>query len=285
MQTREAVERLYQYGHFFTPNMPNSWNVGPAVFDLLKPDDRLLRDAVASFQDFMGAKVTGDLGPATLELLNAERCGLPDYPDPTKAVGSGGWPMPCQKGGVKLHFNKSGMPAVVVPRWDEIVRKVLAAYAEIGLRLVEVQTAGEANIYQTWQGLAGSTIGLAEFNSESCSDRVFCKLDPGYTGYVASLLAHEIGHNCNLQHRSQGGIMHPSIQRDPDPFTWTRDPSMPDLRRMYGGEPLDPIPQPPPGPGPQPNPVLATFALAGTSYEIRKAGGAVPQPGPNPFPA
>lgn len=280
MDTRTAVELLHGYGHFRNPQMPNGWNVGPAVFDLLKPSDRVLQDAVASYQHFMGAPVTGDLGPATLELLNAERCGCPDYPDPTAAVGSGGWPMPCQKNGVKIHFNRSGMPSSVAARWDDIVQKVLAAYAEIGLRLVEVQTAGEANIYQTWQVLAGSTIGLAEFNNESCSDRVFCKLDPGYTGYVASLLAHEIGHNCNLQHRSQGGIMHPSIRPDPNPFTWKNDPSFVDLKRMYGGEPLDPIPGPGPTPTPTPNPVLDTFTLSGVTYEIRKAGGSVPTPPP-----
>lgn len=285
METREAVERLHQYGHFQHPAMPNGWNVGPAVFHLLKPDDRVVRDAVASFQEFNGLLATGDLGPATLELLNAERCGMPDYPDPTQAVGSGGWPMPCQKNGVKVHFNTSGMPASVVARWDGIVAAVFKAYAEIGLKLIQVPTAGEANIYQTWTRLAGSTIGLAEFNSQSCSDRVFCKLDPGYTGYVASLLAHEIGHNCNLNHRSQGGIMHPSIQRDPDPFTWRNDPSYPDLRKMYGGEPIDPKPEPPPGPQPPPfNPIIDTFSISGKLYEIREAGGIVPLP-TNPFPA
>ena len=280
MNTRESVELLHQYGHFHNPAMPNGWNVGPAVFDLLKPDDRVLRDAVASFEAFMGLKATGDLGPATLELLNAERCGMPDYLDPTAASGSGGWPMPCQKSGVKIHFNTSGMPSSVAPRWDAIKAAVIKIYAEVGLRLVEVATRNEANIYQTWQVLAGSTIGLAEFNNESCSDSVFCKLDPGYTGYVASLLAHEIGHNCNLQHRSQGGVMHPSIQRDPDPFTWKNDPSFPDLRKMYGGEPLDPVTPPPP---PGPNPILDTFVIGPKKYEIREAGGTVP--GPGLFPA
>ena len=280
MNTREAVELLHTYGHFRHPAMPNNWNVGPAELELLQADDRPTRDAAASFQQFYGLRVTGDIGPAELELLNAERCGMPDYPDPTAASGSGGWPMPCQKSGVKIHFNTSGMPVSVAPRWDAIKVAVIKIYAEVGLRLVEVATAAEANIYQTWQFLAGSTIGLAEFNNESCSDRVFCKLDPGYTGYVASLLAHEIGHNVNLQHRSQFGIMHPSIQRDPDPFTWKNDPSLPDLRRMYSGEPLDPVTPPPPPPG---NPILDTFTLAGVAYEIRKAGGTVP--GPGPFPA
>lgn len=285
MNTREAVGLLYQYGHFWTPNMPNGWNVGPAEFDLLKPDDRMLRDAVASYQHFMGVKVDGDLGPAALELLSAERCGCPDYPDPTAAMGTGGWPMPCQKSGVKIHFNGNGMPSAVAPRWDVIKQAVIRIYAEVGLRLVEVQTAGEANIYQTWQRLAGSTIGLAEFNNQSCSDRVFCKLDPGYTGYVASLLAHEIGHNCNLQHRSQGGIMHPSIQRDPEPFTWRNDPSLPDLRRMYGGEPLDPVTTPP-GPGPL-HPVgsfVLSESLAPGTYKVVREVPTLP-PGPPTFPA
>lgn len=276
MTDQEIINRLFQYGHFWNPSDPNGWSVKPAQLALLDTNHRIVQDAIASFQHFMGTHVSGYIGPAVLELLNAERCGMPDYPDPTKAVGSGGWPQPCQKGGVKVHFNKSGMPSSVSPRWDEIVQKVFAAYAEIGLKLVEVATAAEANIYQTWERLAGSTIGLAEFNNETCSDRVFCKLDPGYTQYVASLLAHEIGHNCNLNHRSQGGIMHPSIRPDPDPFTWIKDPSYPDLDKMYGGDPIEPAP--PPGPVPPPaDLVLWSGRLTAGEYQlVRKGAGRPP---------
>lgn len=278
MDDKKVIELLYQYGHFWNPSDPNGWSVRPAQLALLDMNHRIVQDALASYQHFMGIHVSGYVGPATLELLNAERCGMPDYPDPAAAIGSGGWPQPCQKGGVKVHFNKSGMPASVVPRWDEIVRKVFAAYADIGLRLVEVATAAEANIYQTWERLAGSTIGLAQFNNESCSDRVFCKLDPGYTQHVASLLAHEIGHNCNLNHRSQGGIMHPSIRPDPEPFTWRHDPSYPDLDKMYGGDPIETIPGPPAPPVPGPSDlVLWSGSLTAGNYQlVRKGAGRPP---------
>ena len=289
MNIRESVELLHQYGHFRHPAMPNGWNVGPAVFDLLKPDDRVTRDATASFQEFNGLPVTGDLGPATLALLGAERCGCPDYPDPTAAVGSGSWEMPCQKDGVTVSVDERGCSYV---DWlPEILRDVFAGYAAIGFRLKKIDS-GIGNIHLTFPVLPGQTIGLAQFPSGSCSDRVFCKLDPGYRPnirQVKGLLFHEIGHNVGLNHQNRGtdeghgGHMHSSIREILEFLGWytfKNDPSLPFLRRYFGGEPLDPVTPPPP---PGPNPILDTFTIAGVSYEIRKAGGTVP--GPGPFPA
>jgi hypothetical protein len=294
MNTRQAIELLYVYGHFHHPAMPNGWNVGPAVFDLLKPDDRAVRDAVASFQDFNGLSVTGDLGPATLELLGAERCAVPDYPDPTAAVGTGSWPQPCQKGGVKFNVDLSRCPQP--DQVEELLAGCMKAYADVGVRLVRVEPSAGANINVLWQVLAGSTIGLAEYNGESCGDNVFCKLDPGYwpnLRQVQCLLLHEWGHNMNLQH-TRGGIMNPSII-SVDEFngwqTFRDDPSVPVLRRYFGGEPLDPVtPPPPPPPTPGPGPIIPVgeFTLAESlspgKYKIVREVPTLP-PGPNPFPA
>ena len=282
MTDKELIRQLWDYGHFFNPKYPECQTVKESDLESLTIDDPRVQQASESFKEFMLPEGMETAAVDVKELAAEPRCQCPDFLPPHAAVGSGGWPQPCQKGGVKIHFNTSGMPSSVASRWEEIKRKVIAAYAEIGLKLVEVATAAEANIYQTWQVLAGSTIGLAEFNNESCSDRVFCKLDPGYTGYIASLLAHEIGHNCNLNHRSQGGIMHPSIQPDPNPFTWKGDPSEGDLRKMYGGEPITPEPPPPPGPGPTPPTLIAEFQITspGTYQLVKKGSGTNPRPTP-----
>jgi hypothetical protein len=274
MTDQELIRKLWDYGHFFNAKYPECQTVSESDLPNLSITDPRVVKAIESFKTFMLPSGMETAAVDAKELAAEPRCSCPDFLPPTAAVGSGGWPQPCQKGGVKVHFNTSGMPSSVVARWDEIKKKVFAAYAEIGLKLIEVATASEANIYQTWQVLAGSTIGLAEFNNETCSDRVFCKLDPGYTGYVASLLAHEIGHNCNLNHRSQGGIMHPSIQPDPNPFTWRGDPSEGDLRRMYGGEPIEPEVPPPTAPPA----VIAEFTISvpGTYQLVRKGTGKPP---------
>lgn len=281
MTDRELIKRVWQYGHFFNPANPESHTVKESDLDTIAIDDPRVVMAIDSFKKFMMPEGSELAAVDAHALAEEPRCAHPDFLPPNAAVGSGGWPQPCQKNGVKIHFNTNGMPSSVVARWDEIKKKVIDAYAEIGLKLVEVATAAEANIYQTWQGLAGSTIGLAEFNNETCSDRVFCKLDPNYTGYVAALLAHEIGHNCNLQHRSQGGIMHPSIQPDPVPFTWKGDPSFGDLARMYGGEPIEPEPAPPGPPQPQPPTLVAEFTVTSPgTYQIFKKGTGPSKPVP-----
>lgn len=251
MTDKELIRKLWDYGHFHNPKYPACHSVQEADLDSLTVADERVVQAIGSYREFMLPPTPpGMIAPAIdiKELIDEPRCGHPDFHPPGAAVGSGSWPQPCQKGGVKVHFNTSGMPSSVVARWPEIKKAVFDAYAEMGLKLVEVATAAEANIYQTWTVLAGSTIGMAEFNNETCSDRVFCKLDPGYTGYLKSLLAHEIGHNCNLQHISRGGIMHPSIQPDPNPFTWKGDPSHQDMIEYFGGQPIDPVPTPDPPP-------------------------------------
>lgn len=278
---RQIIQRLYDTGHFWSPRALSVTNVAAADLDRLTLTDAVCIEALASFQDFMREDLDslafrfhhrmliadGAVGPATREQLEMPRCGCPDYADPAKAVGSGSWPMPCQKNGVKVHFDTSRMPSALVTRWEKIKADVLSIYADVGCLLIEVKSRDQANIQVWWTGLAGSTIGIAEFNNETCGDVVTCRLDTSYTGYVASLLAHELGHNCNLQHRNQRGIMHPSIQPDPVPFTWRNDPSFQDLVRNFGGEPIAPAP----GPAPVPTPVPGD-PWHGSEVIVRRVG-------------
>ncbi len=245
------------------------------------------RAALEKLQLLYGEEAIGSpdgvLGPKTDAVMGQPRCWHPDFPDAglaavdlnddqavsrvgrsleldadlvrclcgahgrmLEAVGSGSWPMPCQKEGVTVSWDTSSAPRGLDTDalWDMVVK----AYANIGVRLVKHTGSGQANIRVWWRVLAGSTIGLAEFNNRSCSDSVFCNLDPGYFPnllQVAELLKHEWGHNMNLQH-TRGGTMNPSIMTVRS-IEWSRDdPSYRTLARYFGGEPLDPIPQPDP---------------------------------------
>lgn len=181
--------------------------------------------------------------------------------------------MPCQKEGVKYHIDESAMPSAIRDRWPTILSSCVNAYAKVGLKMIRVDSAGQANIRVWWTRLAGSTIGIAQFNSQSCGDSVTCRLDTGYTGYVAGLLLHEWGHNMNLEH-TRGGVMNPSITPDPTPFEWhTNDPSYPTLVRLFGGEPI-PTDEPPPGPGPVPSTGI-TFRPPPGPWEIVDVNGKV----------
>lgn len=260
--SQDKIKLLYDLGHFFNPKFPDGLNIRVEDLSKLKWTDKVLQDALESFVDIM----TGNLksGEST-DVFEMTRCGHPDYTDPrlNKDIGSGSWPEPCQKAGIKIHINKSNMPSALTSRWPDIQKDVFAAYHKIGANLVETTNINEANVTVMWQVLAGSTIGLAEFNSQSCSDRVFCKLDPGYTGLMFELFAHELGHNMNLQH-TRGGIMNPSVI-EVNPKAWnTNDPSYNTLVRFFGGKPINP-----PNPGPEVLPTgKLTFDVSGSKMEV-----------------
>lgn len=264
------IELLYRYGHF-------KGRVAARDLSTLRLTDRVVVDALESYQHFLSYTLDpltakhhgrvsipdGVVGPATRELFTLPRCEVPDFGVSAEPFGDGSWPMPCQKAGVKFHVAKSGMPSRIVSDWPEIQRKVVQAYALLGLRLVEVPDSQSANILTSFTSFFGSTIGIAQFNSESCSDRVTCKLSNSYVGHNAGLWKHELGHNMNLGH-TRGGTMNPSIMAELDPvnYTWTHgDPSYQTLVRYFGGTPIDgpimppPPDVPPPVPGPGPTPV------------------------------
>jgi hypothetical protein len=281
MSVQEAITWLYQHGYLWKYGVLSLEDAlrlslsSPSVTNALT-DAQIFNHARLDFhaEQIYGepTKVNGVLGDATQAVMVEPRCPIPDafppqnatfhYDDPLlqtavesmQAVGSGSWPQPCQKGGVKFSIDKRNMPSSMQPHIAAIVRDVVEDYAKHGVRLVEVDRNLPDNIHVSWENLdriGRGVIGLAEFNNQMCSDSVFCKLDPGYypdNDQIRQLLQHELGHNMNLPHTPQGsGIMSPSITEGWVGFTAT-DASTPRLARYFGGEPLDPIPGPTPIP-------------------------------------
>lgn len=276
MEQREIIHLLWRYGHFRNPAFLSTFGVQESDLPKLTLSHSVVRDAVRSYQDMLGLSLDrltmnhhrrkaihdGEIGPATMELFELPRCAMPDYGIGSGVQsGNGSWPQPCQKAGVTFSVNKASMPSSLSSRIDGVIAEVVAAYASVGLKLVQVPQIGSANINVKWRPLPGSTIGIAQFNNRSCSNSVFCDLDTGYTGLMFELLCHEMGHNCNLEH-TRGGIMNPSVL-DIEPHTWSKsDPSYSQLVRFFDGVPI-----PGPGPGPVPDP------------------GPLPEPEPEPPPA
>jgi hypothetical protein len=263
---------------------------------------RLLQSAV--YTESQIGLTDGVLGDRTRAALLQPRCGHPDFADPEladvasvsslisagvvedkedaislinmherlfemqKAIGSGSWPMPCQKEGITVSWDTSRAPRELDT--DKLFDEVAKAYQDIGANVIK--GSGQANIRVWWEVLAGSTIGIAQFNSQRCSDSVFCKLDPGYFPnfmQVGQLLKHEWGHNMNLQH-TNGGTMNPSITQATT-LAWTKnDPSYRTLERFFGGEPIDPPDPPEPPPIPTGEGEGMIF-YGGVPYEIKQS--------------
>lgn len=262
IENSHIIEWLVKYGYL--PRAEAQWT------SLALRDD-IVRDSVRKLQDFARLHplndmvrahhgrdliADGDVGPATRELIGLPRCDVPDFgPSAMPAPGgTGSWPAPCQKSGVKVFVDLTNCP--YRDEWPGIWADVAEAYRLAGLKYVLVNSLAECNIHVYFRSFFGSTIGLSEFNGRSCGDRVFCSLSNSYRGENRGLLKHEIGHCDNLGHTS-GGTMNPWIMKEPDPHArWlTTDPSWPRLVAFHDGVPVGTGPEPTPTPTPIPIPV------------------------------
>lgn len=285
MEPTKVIETLWKYGHFSNPEYPtgifitptdSEFPVLPNSLKKLSLNDEPVKQAIRSYQNFFKPQfdgfaiqshnrtgyVDGEIGPATLELLQMERCGLPDFQ--LLATGSGSWPAGCHPDWPNNHtftvqMNKSGMPSflknIIEPAWD-LCR---AAYADMGIVFIREDNNNKANTYVTWTRGSG-WIGLAIVgNNQQCGTRIWAKFDNRYQpsdliNQWARLLAHEFGHNMGMGH-SQGGVMNPSLIGGKfDKDEWRGDPSEPILKRWFGGVPINLNPAPPTPPVPPPNP-------------------------------
>lgn len=289
MTTFEIIQRLWDWGHFNNPAFPNTLNVEEADLPNLRLEDTAVVQAVSSYQNFMGVQLDtlsakhhmrpsiadGHIGPATLELLQVERCGCPDYERGVlAAVGSGNW-KGCHGVGnfhaFSVHVNTTNMPSFLVPVWDEVKRRVSAAYAELGLRIIWDNRSLPRNCDFTFVTRSSGWIGLATVGRGlGCNSSVFARFLATYRGGSSpdaitqqwtTLVKHELGHNTGLGH-SRGGVMNPSIINGL-PVSWRGDPSEATLRGWFGGQPVDapPTNNPVPTPGGTPT---ARVVLDGT---------------------
>lgn len=311
---QEIFVEAYQRGHAWNPAYPNLQNLDLGRVQKMTGQESDTKDLVRSLQmsdanysvlvqaihQRLYPDFDGIVGPATQALVNIPRCPLPDFtPPPTasfhyddpllqktvermqRATGSGSWPYNChgQTGvhTVKISYDFSNAPSNVKSWEQELKTRSQAGVAAVGVRVIEVPVGDPgAQIRVSWRSLAGSTIGLAEFNNGTCSDSVFCYLDPNYAPdleMVLILLMHENGHNWNLEH-SSGFIMNPSILRvRPAWVVWSgssieyQDVRYPKLKGFFGGLPLTPDP----GPGPGPTPGIKLFMRATANGSILEA--------------
>ena len=273
----KALKRwLWDLGHFRNPEYMTT--VLEDEIDGLTLTSESVRQAIRSYQSFMREDfdrislethgrlgiADGEIGPATMQLLQVERCGCPDFPDGVEpAIGSGSWPAGCtaeypDNHTFGIHWDLSGMPSFLDDAIEECTERCYAAYRDIGIVFYTSPDRNQCNTRVTWERGRG-WIGLAIVGqNQQCNSRIWAKFDTQYkpaklVDQWSRLLAHQFGHNMGLSH-SRGGIMNPSISSGPFTSTaWRGDPSESILKRWFGGQPVPPR-NPTPGPGPDPEP-------------------------------
>lgn len=184
--------------------------------------------------------------------------------DVAEAVGSGSWPQ-CHGVGnfhcAAIKVNSAGIGSFLKPLFNTVLKNVRDAYAKIGLLFrfismdgVDLLTgqpfSGNINSDMSFVQTSSGYIGIAIVGqNESCSSKIWNRYLATYRGgqsdseivtQWSSLVRHELGHNCGLQHTS-GGTMNPSIVNGL-PLDWiSTDPSTSKLKSLFGGVPV-PIP-------------------------------------------
>ena len=91
------LKQLFQMGHFWNPDNPNTLNVKQEDLSSLDLSHSLAKEAISSWQGFdqnfqvipfilhlkgIIAGEIGDVGPITSTMLNLPRCPMPDFPPP-----------------------------------------------------------------------------------------------------------------------------------------------------------------------------------------------------------
>lgn len=328
MNTTEVLVEAFKRGRGWDPKYPNLRNLDPTAvrkMDGSESDAKLLikslQESDANYDPLVLAfhkrfpDYDGEIGPATLALVNIPRCPLPDFAPPpgarfyyedldlqaavesmqeaAAAAFTGAYWRGCDPQRPDIHSLTIGIdirqaPSNFLDHQEEILEARRACAAEIGVAVrfvINPQSMEGLQQYQVYRNIPGGVIGMNYFpSSNSCGKIPNGSMDSTYNPsdwkLHANLGTHESeGHGFGFNH-TRGGIMNPSIVLV-WPLSWKNDPSWSVAERYYGGKPIPgtPGPGPDPGPGPQPDVVVGDFSLPAGHYQlVRKGGGTLPPP-------
>ena len=211
-----------------------------------------------------------ELGPAALELLNTQRCWVPDFEPVIEhgqgEAGVGNW-KGCHDVGdfhsAAVRVDRRGIGSHLRPHFKTVLEHVQNAFSAKGMlwHFVDAETnqnlltgaEWEANfqIDFTFVQRSSGWIGLAIVGqNQTCASRIWCRYLATYSprdivNMWFVLIAHELGHNCGSGHE-RGGIMNATIRSGlPTGVIGETDAFHRFVVREFGGRPVDDRPPPP----------------------------------------
>lgn len=157
----------------------------------------------------------GDVGPATLLLMNQRTC---DVKDPVIGRGSeANWPEPCRDE-ITVSWNFKQAPGLTQEQTTGIWESVKEEYEELfelGLKLYPGQYP-RTRIYAALKALPGSTLAWSYLAQNNCAARLRQAYD-STTRWSVPLATgtwkHEVGHALGLEHTpsDRNSLMYPSM--------------------------------------------------------------------------
>ena len=233
-QQLELISRLHYLGHDRNPDHPDP--IDETSIDKLSFNDPIVQNAVRSYQEFFQTSLDeltleqygrlslhdGDLGPATLDLLNQPRCGVPDYPEIPEGAEAAtrNWPVQCRGG---LWFGRTFRSVPTLTEADTTrafwgaVNNITRSLADVDLKARDFGTQGRLHIKAALKRLQGSTLAwsyLATGNCNAILDQAYNSTVRWTIQYLCTVATHEIGHAMGMGHvRDNSATMFPSIHQ------------------------------------------------------------------------
>lgn len=216
--------KLVQYGYAYCPGVSsssldlahrNAFNT--AVRQYQRNFEPELSRLTGDYHN-RDAIIDGDIGPATYDLIvKGQRCGHPDYSDPTQAVENARFGDPCLESITTSHnMNLSGVSD------DELDR----IFVQAGRNWSDVLNVGfeyrkrdypRTNIFAFEHPLGGSVLADQMLNVGGCSQQLRGRFDNRVWSYplLLATCTHEWGHALGWGHvtNDRSAIMYPSIHQ------------------------------------------------------------------------
>lgn len=280
---KTLIDRLVRWGYLNDPDGVSKSELMRAVRDYQRFHTDPLNVETERFHA-REANIDGDVGPATLALMNARTCDATD-PIANRATGNLNWPESCRNE-ITVSWNFVEVPGLNATNTAAVWQNVKKEYeSRFVLRLLlSPERYPDTRIYAALKALPGPTLAWSYLAESDCGARLRQAYDNTIRWTMPLAVGtwkHEVGHALGMEHTpgDPESLMYPSMNGQTG-LNETDIQQMQDIG--YKLRPQDPSPDPDPLP-PGKKVSVAVFVDGNTYHHEWDSSEAVETPNFKPF--